>query len=154
MANQMSQIVNAQGKSDPKLNPKRFGIRREWYLALLLLFLPLSQRSAWAQVDTGSIVGTVVDASGAAVPGATLTLTDIATDRKLSQQSGEDGSYSFNPIKIGTYTLMTSKAGFCRPTCGNTSRNHRTGASLKSIRAYNVGEVTQQIRSNLRRPDS
>lgn len=74
--------------------------------------LLLSSLSAWAQVDTGSVVGTVVDASGAALADVSLTLTEDTTGRTLHQQSSHDGSYDFSPLKIGSYTLTVEKDGF------------------------------------------
>jgi hypothetical protein len=90
----------------------RFSLRHAWTLPALFLLLMLSQPSAHAQVDTGALVGTVIDASGAAVPDASITVTDAATDRKRTATSGADGSYNISPLKIGTYTLVVSKAGF------------------------------------------
>jgi hypothetical protein len=112
MATQMEGGTTANGKHEPKLHVRRFGAKGEWCLAILLLFTPLSQRFAYAQVDTGSIVGNVADASGASVPGATLTIADEATGRTQIQQSGQDGSYIFSPLKIGFYTLTVAKTGF------------------------------------------
>jgi hypothetical protein len=68
MATEMRQSMNANGKYEPKLYARRFSVRHGWYLALLILFLPLSQRILHAQVDTGSIVGTVLDSSGVSPP--------------------------------------------------------------------------------------
>jgi hypothetical protein len=65
-----------------------------------------------AQVDTGSITGTVRDASGAVVSGAKVTLTNEGTGIALSTQTGADGVYSFSPVRIGTYSLQASASGF------------------------------------------
>jgi Carboxypeptidase regulatory-like domain/TonB dependent receptor len=65
-----------------------------------------------AQVDTGSITGTVRDSSGAVVSGAKITLTNEGTGIALSTQSGADGVYSFSPVRIGSYTLQASGSGF------------------------------------------
>lgn len=68
--------------------------------------------TANAQVDTGSIVGTVVDSSGAAVRGASLTLTNDATNQQQALQSEHDGGFTFSPLKIGSYELRAEKQGF------------------------------------------
>jgi Carboxypeptidase regulatory-like domain/TonB dependent receptor len=65
-----------------------------------------------AQVDTGSITGTVRDASGAVVSSAKVTLTNEGTGIALSTQTGADGVYSFSPVRIGSYTLQAAAAGF------------------------------------------
>ena len=143
MATEMRRNMNAGGRREPKSIVEGFGIRFGSYLAFLLLLSPMTQRFAHAQVDTGSIVGTVEDSSGAAVPGATLTLTEQATERKESQQSGQDGSYSFNPLKIGIYSLAVSKPGFQTSVQGRieiTVQGH-----LEINPKLQVGQVTQQI---------
>lgn len=65
-----------------------------------------------AQVDTGSVLGTIKDQSGAVIPGATVTLTNPSTGYKVTKTTGPDGSYVFTPIKIGTYDVRAEKTGF------------------------------------------
>ena len=65
-------------------------------------FLLLSG-AAFAQVDEGSITGTVTDASGAVVPDAQVTL--LNTDQGITVQTttGAGGSYTFSPVRAGHY---------------------------------------------------
>ncbi|MFL6308266.1 MAG: TonB-dependent receptor domain-containing protein [Candidatus Sulfotelmatobacter sp.] len=65
-----------------------------------------------AQVDTGSITGTVTDQSGAVVNGAKVTLTNEGTGAALSLTTGSDGSYTFSPVRIGSYKIDASAQGF------------------------------------------
>src|SRR4051794_9255665 len=65
-----------------------------------------------AQVDTGSITGQVTDQSGAVVSGAKVTLTNEGTGATLSVNTGSDGSYTFSPVRIGSYKLDASAQGF------------------------------------------
>ena len=65
-----------------------------------------------AQVDTGTILGTVTDASGGAVAGASVTLTNEGTNVTLTTTTGADGSYTFTPVRIGNYKLTTTYQGF------------------------------------------
>src|SRR5581483_4798269 len=78
-------------------------------LCVLALFLsfPLC-----AQVDTGTILGTVKDTSGAVIPRAEVTLTNEGTNFTLSTRTGADGSFTFTPIRIGTYTVTAEAPGF------------------------------------------
>lgn len=78
-------------------------------VCLLFMFLPF--RLA-AQIDTGGITGTVLDPSGAAVPGANITVTNIATDVRQATVSTATGNYSFNGLAPGTYTIEASAGGF------------------------------------------
>jgi len=73
------------------------------------LILPLR-----AQVDTGSITGTVTDASGAVVSGAKVTITNEGTGASLSTTTEAEGIYNFSPVRIGSYKLEVSAQGFKR----------------------------------------
>src|ERR1700722_16156685 len=81
-------------------------------LVLAVATLLLNAEFLQAQVDTGSITGTVTDASGAVVGGAKVTLTNEGTDAGLTTSAGADGIYDFSPVRIGTYRLEVSAPGF------------------------------------------
>jgi hypothetical protein len=76
-------------------------------MALALLAAP-----AYAQVDTGTILGTVRDSSGAVVQGAKVTITHEGQAITLSTATRHDGTYIFTPIKIGTYRVEVESPGF------------------------------------------
>lgn len=65
-----------------------------------------------AQTATGSFVGTVTDASGAVIPGATIVVTNRGTNRSVSVMSNEDGAYVVPLLNPGEYDFTVSKAGF------------------------------------------
>jgi len=77
------------------------------FLALILLCSALS-----AQVISSSVKGTLADPSGAAVPGATCTLSNQATGASMSTTSASDGSFTFPNVLAGTYSLKAQAAGF------------------------------------------
>jgi len=89
-------------------------------LATAVGIMLLSASPASAQVDTGSISGTVTDPSGAVIGGATVTLTNEGTNAALSTTVGSDGGYKFTPVRIGSYKL-TAHRDF-RPPNSATSR--------------------------------
>jgi len=72
----------------------------------------LPYRFLLAQVDTGAILGTVKDQSGAVVPDAKVTITNVATGIAVSATSRGDGTYEFRPVKIGTYSVAAEHEGF------------------------------------------
>lgn len=78
-------------------------------IALLLFLIPSLLR---AQTANTSLRGTVTDASGAVVPGATVTITDSATGKVLQSTSGGAGEYQFNQIPPAKYTIKVSASGF------------------------------------------
>ena len=65
-----------------------------------------------AQIDTGSIVGTVRDSTGAAIPKATVTLTNKATDQTVTTTTNDSGEYQFNALHAGSYSVKASITGF------------------------------------------
>ncbi len=80
-------------------------------LGCLLLCLCLVP-TAWAQQTTGTISVSVMDSSTAVVPGASLTLTDLATNDARTAVTREAGNYNFVNLTFGTYKLTVSLAGF------------------------------------------
>ena len=80
--------------------------------AISVLVISLLAPALRAQTDTGSVTGTVTDPSGAVVPDATITVTELATNRVVSVQSLADGSFAVNALHIGNYKAEATKAGF------------------------------------------
>jgi Carboxypeptidase regulatory-like domain len=80
-------------------------------LILLSLALILSVSSLFAGVN-GSISGTVRDSSGAVIPKATVTVTNLSTGLTQSVSTDEKGFYSFASLPIGRYTLEVSEQNF------------------------------------------
>ena len=77
--------------------------------AAALWLLPASTA---AQALYGSVTGVVEDTSGAAVPGATVTITTQETGLELTAVSDETGSYTVRNVPGGTYTLKATLEGF------------------------------------------
>jgi hypothetical protein len=77
----------------------------------VILFLSCSL-ALKAQSTYGTLTGTVTDMSGAAVPGATVTLINKATAEKQAQDTGDTGLYSFVNLNPGEYRLVAEKTGF------------------------------------------
>lgn len=69
----------------------------------------------------GSIQGAVTDPTGAVIPGATLTLTNNATNYKQTTISNGDGVYTFNALPPGTFTLRAEHPGFETKTYNNVT---------------------------------
>jgi hypothetical protein len=96
-----------------------------------------------AQVDTGSISGVVTDASGAVLKGATVTLTNEGTGAELTTTTGDSGTYTLSPVRIGNYTLTASSAGFQKATQKNLTVN--VGANLLANFTLKPGAVSETI---------
>jgi len=81
------------------------------FLGVAVLTLALASL-AFGQLGKGLITGTITDPSGAAIPGATVTLTNEATDVQRVATTNEAGLYRFGFADVGSYTLRVSAKGF------------------------------------------
>ena len=79
-------------------------------VALMLAFATL----AVAQSDRGTITGTVADPTGAVVPGASIVLTNVGTQTKLSSVTTSTGNFTIASVPAGMYELSVSSAGFSK----------------------------------------
>lgn len=80
---------------------------------MILAVLTLCAIPSYAQGTTsGTITGTVVDPTGAAIPGASITVTDLSTGAKRTTVSSAEGQYVLVDIPIGTYSMLAVKSGF------------------------------------------
>ena len=77
------------------------------YLMLLLSALPLR-----GQAVKASLVGTVTDSSGAVVPGAEITITEVNTNFSRSATTNESGYYVFSNLNPGVYRVEAKLTGF------------------------------------------
>jgi Carboxypeptidase regulatory-like domain len=107
-------------------------------LVLLLVICAGSAPSAWAQsTSTGTVAGSVTDPSGAVVEGASVTLTDTATNTARPATTNATGRYIYVDVKPGIYTIAVSKAGF--ETTKAENLEVKVGASLTLSLALQVG---------------
>src|SRR5260370_3070060 len=83
-------------------------------IALLLVATFLTGRTAPAQGTTASITGTVTDASGAAVPGATVTAMQMSTNDVHTSASSDSGFYIVPQLPPAKYRVTVEKGGFNR----------------------------------------
>jgi hypothetical protein len=116
--------------------------RRLWF-AVILVAVFFAATPLRAQVDTGAILGTVTDQSGAVISGATVTLKNEGTNATLSTTTGQDGGYKFTPLKIGTYTVSASFKGFQKTEALHVQVD--VGAQVVVDLRLTPGNVTETI---------
>ncbi len=92
-------------------------VRMSCHLSILTLILVCGwlvglTETASAQSITGDVVATVTDASGAVIPKASLTLTQIDTGQSLTQESDAGGLTTFSSLKPGSFKLVVKVPGF------------------------------------------
>jgi len=83
-----------------------------WVRLALALLLTLPALGAYAQYENGSLVGTIHDPSGAAIPNASVTVTDNATGIPTIVKSNSAGDYEVPSLRVGVYNIKASAPGF------------------------------------------
>jgi hypothetical protein len=81
-------------------------------LVIVLIGVTMMADSVAAQAISGDVVGTVLDKSGAAVPNAAISATNVATGVKTNTTSNGQGEFRFGNLPVGTYTIQVSASGF------------------------------------------
>ena len=91
------------------------------YSVVLFTFLLLATTASLitntnAQIISGDLVGTVLDKSGSAIPGASIEAVNTETGVKYHTESGATGEYRFNNLPVGTYNVSGAAANFATTT--------------------------------------
>jgi Carboxypeptidase regulatory-like domain len=119
---------------------------RVWkhFLAVLLLTGILASASlAFAQLPSATILGVVRDASGALIPGTTLTATNTETGLSRMVISGDDGSYRFAALPVGSYEVRAALTGF--QTAVRSGLTLAVGQDAVINFTLEVGQVTETV---------
>src|SRR5215470_5302811 len=108
-------------------------------LALVVGFSSL----ALGQTGTSVVTGTVTDASGGAIPGVDITLTNQETGTKQQTLTNETGSYRFSALPPGTYRIAAELAGFDRLSRGPLTL--QVSQTLPIDLILQVGQIGQTV---------
>ncbi len=109
-------------------------------IAAVCLTAPLI---ATAQYENGSVVGTVRDKSGAAIPAATITVTNRATGVVSTRQSDDHGDFEVPALRVGQYDVRIEKEGFTTSTATNIAVSVQTRQRVDLT--LNVGGASTTI---------
>src|SRR5260221_2591000 len=109
---------------------------------LLILIFSVCALPTYAQYRA-SIQGVVTDAQAGVVSGATLTLTNLGTNQKLTATSDGNGIYNFNALPPGKYSLTVEKTGFKKKVLESVSFIPEQSNALNI--ELEIGEVTQSV---------
>ena len=84
-----------------------------WKRAVSLLALSIIfTATAFGQLNTADILGTVEDSTGAVVPNASVTLNNLGTNEKRTTLSNSSGEYNFTLLPVGHYSITVKAGGF------------------------------------------
>jgi hypothetical protein len=117
--------------------------RRIWTLVVSLSLILFVCPFVHGQTTYGSVTGSVSDPSGAAVVGATVTLTDVGTSHKTTQPSGSDGRFQFVNLVPGAYQIDVEKQGFKHFTRTNVVVQVNQSTTVDA--SMPVGQVSETV---------
>ncbi len=112
-------------------------------LLALLLAVGLTSSSISAQVLYGSLVGNVLDQNGAAISGATVTITNKGTGQVREAVTSSNGEYSIVNVLPGIYDLKVTKQGFS--TFTRTDQTITANNTLRSDVTMKIGNVSDVV---------
>ena len=125
-------VTPPQQKPHTCTSPRRTTLRLPALVAMLVLAFGLLAHSAAAQGITGSITGTVTDTTGAAIPGATVAITQTATNAVHTLTTSDAGSFTVLQLPPGQYSVRIDKAAF------KSFRENRIVLSIDQIAQVNA----------------
>ncbi len=114
--------------------------------ALALILFAITALTAHAQSTQGTILGSVKDKSGAAVPDATVNLVSVDTAATKTAKTNTVGSYQFLNVSAGEYRIEVSASGFNAQKLNNVRLTARQ--ELRADISLEVGNISQEVSVN------
>src|SRR5262249_41654372 len=121
---------------------KMWGTRAclKWILMPAVFLWPAA---SFAQMTTGTILGRIADPSGAAVPGAQVTITNLGTTIAKTFVTDENGNYIVSYLLPGSYEVTAEKAGFKKST--QTGITLQVDQKARVDLSLQIGEVSESV---------
>jgi hypothetical protein len=114
-----------------------------WQAGLLLAVVTICCTAGQAQTFRGTILGTVMDQSSAAISGATVTIRNLDTGLVRTTTTSEDGSYAVPELPIGNYSVTVEKSGF--KTAVVTPIRVEVASERRADVTLQPGELAQKV---------
>src|SRR5438067_12968277 len=99
--------------------------------ASAIILLATVSATAYGQGPRSSLSGTVVDSSGAVIPGASVTVKDNATGSTFDGVPTDKGTFNIPALDAGTYTVTVALMGFKKPVLPDLKLNAGTPGTVK-----------------------
>jgi Carboxypeptidase regulatory-like domain/TonB-dependent Receptor Plug Domain len=129
--------MNAKNRTGCK---SRWSSWIQWGAALVMLLAALNLS---AQYDTGTILGTIHDSTGAVVPNAAVTVTNTATGLASVAKTSDSGDYEVPQLRVGQYTVAASATGYANVQAQNITVS--VGARVRIDLTLNVGSTETTV---------
>lgn len=121
------------------ISPRKFPL----FVLMIAVLLCTTASTMHAQFDSGAVLGTIKDPSGANIASATVELLSLAKGVTVVRQTGAGGDYEFDNVQPGQYTLTVTASGFVKsataPFTVNVGARQRVDLTLK------LGTDTQSV---------
>ncbi len=111
--------------------------------SLLLAVLALSTGALFGQDTTGTIVGTIRDSSGAAMPNVSVTVRNVATNSARAVHANGSGDYSVPLLQPGTYEVTAEQSGFSKAVYSGV--NLEINQTVRVDATLEVGSQNQKV---------
>ena len=112
-------------------------------LSMAFLIASIGATRLWAQAQTATVTGTATDASGAALAGAKINITNTETNVTQSTVSDAQGRYTVPDLPVGTYQVQASQSGF--KTVVQNGVALTVGSTVVVNLSLPVGEISQTV---------
>lgn len=113
------------------------------YLLAFMMSLLFASHAIAQTAGTGVIFGTITDPTGASISGATVTLTDLATNAVRTATTNDAGRYDFPNVPPGKYSITIAKSGFRQAKVANL--NVVVGESRTVDAKMELGAATESV---------
>ena len=113
------------------------------FSAVLVVSVLLLPQQIWGQAVSATLLGTVTDKSGAAVPNATVQILEVTTGITHSGVTNGSGNYTFPDLTPGTYTVTANAQGFEKETRPNIDVVVNTSTRVDF--ALTPGSISQTV---------
>ncbi len=111
--------------------------------AMLFALIAISATTALAQGTTSRVTGVVIDKNGGAVAGANVTLMNDGTSASLTTETSDSGTYTFDLIQVGSYTITVEKQGFKKFLSAHNMVNVNQPTTVNAT--LEVGDVNEVV---------
>src|SRR5688500_12523758 len=119
-------------------------IKTKVFLPVLTILVSIFMvGNIYAQTDVSEVTGTVTDAQGAAVAGATVTLNSPEKGFTRTTQTSDSGAYSFPGVPPGTYNVEVEKSGFKKSVQSNVQAPIASTVEINV--ALEIGNVSETV---------
>ena len=135
--------VAGEMKASPKEKATRFCRLTTLHLSLLLMAVCMLAIRGYGQVVTGTLTGAVTDTTGAVIPNANVTATDISTNVIRTATTTSDGYFNFPFLNPGQYRLEVKASGFATTTQSNVTIAVSTVTRINPV--LTPGSVTENV---------